>query len=82
MEKAAKAAETAANVAVNAVVNAIVNAVANAVAEAPLGESGGLGEPVVIEPDNNESKSYNKGAYTAFEEAIKAEDHKVYIEAL
>ena len=79
MEEAAKAAaEEAANVAVNAA----ANAAANAVAEAPPGEPGGPGEPVVIEPDDDESESYDKGAYAAFEEAIEVEDHKAYIEAL
>jgi len=38
---------------------------------------------VVIEPDNNESESHDKGAYTAFKEALRVEDHKAsYIEAL
>ncbi|XTI89923.1 hypothetical protein V2W45_1458660 [Cenococcum geophilum] len=56
---------------------------ANAVAEAPLGEPGGLGKPVAIEPDDDESESHDKGAYAAFEEAIKVEDHEAsYIEAL
>jgi hypothetical protein len=36
----------------------------------------------VIEPDNNESESHDEGAYAAFEEAIKAQNHKAYIEAL
>ena len=61
---------------------AAAEAAANAVAEAPPGEPGGPGEPVVIEPDDDESESYDKGAYAAFEEAIEAEDHKAYIEAL
>ena len=50
--------------------------------EAPSGEPGGLGEPVVTEPDDDESESYDKGAYAAFKEAIEAEDYKAYIEAL
>ena len=37
---------------------------------------------MVIEPDNDKNKSHNKGAYTAFKEVIKAEDHKAYIKAL
>ena len=36
----------------------------------------------VIESDNDKNKSHNKGAYTAFEEVIKAEDYKAYIKAL
>ncbi|XTI87391.1 hypothetical protein V2W45_1330071 [Cenococcum geophilum] len=69
--------------AVKAAVEAAANIAANAVAEAPLGELGRLGKPVVIEPDNNETKSDDKGAYTVFKEAIKVEDYKAsYIEAL
>ena len=75
MEEAVKAAAEAA-------VNIAVNAAANAVAEAPPGELGGRGEPVVIEPDDDESESYDKGAYAAFKEAIKAKDYKAFIEAL
>ena len=77
-----EAMEEAAKAAVEAAANVAVNAAANAVAEAPPGEPGGSGEPVVIEPDNDESESYDKGAYAAFKEAIKAEDYKAYIEAL
>ena len=39
-------------------------------------ESGGLGELVVIEPDEGESESHDEGAYAAFEEAIEAEEYK------
>ena len=56
---------------------------ANIVAKAPLGELGGLGKLVVIEPDNNNTKSDDKGAYAIFKEAIKVEDYEAsYIEAL
>jgi hypothetical protein len=79
MEEAVKAAAEAA---VNVAVNAAVNTAANAVAEASPGGPGGQGKPVVIEPDNDESESYDKGAYAAFKEAIKVEDYKAYIEAL
>ena len=52
-------------------------------AEAPLGEPGGPGELVVIEPDNDETKSDDKGAYAVFKEVIKVEDYKAsYIESL
>jgi len=44
--------------------------------EAALKEPGGPGEPVVIEPDEGESESYDEGAYAAFEEAIEVEDHE------
>ena len=37
---------------------------------------GELGEPVVIEPDEGESESHDKGAYAAFEKAIEVEDHE------
>ena len=77
-----EAMEEAVKAAAEAVVNIAVNAAANAVAEAPPGEPGGRGKPVVIEPDNNKSKSYDKGAYAAFKEAIKVEDYKAFIEAL
>ena len=50
------------------------------------GTSGGArwaGESVVIEPDDDESESHDKGAYAAFKEAIEVEDHKAsYLEAL
>ena len=60
-----------------------VKAAANAVAEAPLGEPGRLGKLVTIEPDNNKSKSYDKGVCAAFKKAIKVEDYEAsYIEAL
>jgi len=72
MEEAAKAAAEAA-----------AEAAANAVAEAPLGEPGGPGEPVAIEPDDDESESRDEGAYAAFKDAIEVEDHEAsYIEAL
>ena len=57
--------------------------VAEAAANAALEEPGGLGEPVVIEPDEGESESHDEGVYAAFEEAIKAEDREAsYLEAL
>jgi hypothetical protein len=38
---------------------------------------------VVIKLDKGESKSHDKGACAAFEEAIKVEDHEAsYLEAL
>jgi len=38
---------------------------------------------VVIELDDDKSKSHDKGAYAALEEAIKVEDYEAsYIEAL
>ena len=40
------------------------------------------GEPVVIEPDDDENESHDEGAYAAFEDAIDTENHKYYIEAL
>jgi len=41
------------------------------------------GELVVIEVDNNEGKSHDKGAYAAFKEVVKVEDYEAsYIEAL
>ena len=45
-------------------------------AETLPGEPGGPGEPVVIEPDDDESESHDKGAYAAFKEAVKVEDYK------
>ena len=76
MEEAVKAAAEAA-------AEALVNAAVNAVAEAPLGEPGGPGEPVVIEPDDDETESHDEGAYATFEEAIKVEDFEAsYIETL
>ena len=69
--------------AVKAAAEAAANAAVNAVAEAPPGEPGGPGEPVVIEPDDDETESHNEGAYAAFEEAIKVEDYEAsYIETL
>ena len=69
--------------AVKAAAEAAENTAVNAVVEAPLGELGGLGEPVVIEPDDDETESHNKGAYAAFKEAIKVEDCEAsYIETL
>jgi hypothetical protein len=64
MEEATKAVEAAAN------------AAANAAAEAALEEPGGLGEPVVIEPDEGENESHDENAYAAFEESIEVEDHE------
>ena len=37
---------------------------------------------MAIEPDDDENKSHDKGAYAAFENVIEAEDHKAYIKAL
>ena len=62
--------------ATKAVVEAAANAAANAAAEAAPEEPGGPGEPVVIEPDEGESESHNKGAYAAFKKAIKVKDYK------
>ena len=76
MEEAVKAAAEAAT-------NTAANTAANAVAEAPPGELGGPGEPVVIEPDDDETESHDKGTYAAFEEAIEVEDCEAsYIETL
>jgi len=76
MEETVKAA-------VEAVVKAAAKAAANVVAEVPLGELGGPSKPVVIELDNDETKSYNKGIYAAFKEAIKVENCEAsYIETL
>ena len=78
-----EAMEEAAKVAAEAAAKAAVEVAANAVAEALLGEPGGPGKPVVIEPDDDESESHDKGAYAAFKEAIKVEDYKASdIEAL
>ena len=69
--------------ATKAAVEVVANVVANAVAEVAPEELGGLGEPVVIEPDEGESESHDEGAYAAFEEAIEVEDYKASdIEAL
>ena len=57
-----------------AVVEATANA--NAAAGAALEELGGLGKPVVIEPDKGKSESHDEGTYAAFEEAIEVEDYK------
>ena len=76
MEEAAKAAAKPAT-------EAVAGPAVNTVAEAPLGEPGGSGEPVTIEPDDDESESHDEGACAAFEEAIKVEDYEAsYIEAL
>ena len=81
-----EAMEEAVKAAVEAVAEATANAAVNAVAEAPLGEPGEpgeLGEPVVIEPDDDETESHDEGAYAAFEEAIEVEDYEAsYIETL
>ena len=43
----------------------------------------GLGELVVIEPDEGENESHDEDAYAAFEESIEVEDHEAsYLEAL
>ena len=56
---------------------------AKAAAEAAPGGAGEPGEPVAIEPDDDESESHDEGAYAAFKEAIEVEDHEApYIEAL
>ena len=69
--------------ATKAVVEAAASAAANAAAEAALEELGGLGEPVVIEPDEGENESHDEDAYAAFEELIEVEDYKAsYLEAL
>ena len=66
-----------------AVVEAAANAAAEAAAEAALEEPGGLGEPVVIEPDKGENESHDKDAYAAFKELIEVEDYEaLYLEAL
>ena len=58
MEEAAKAvAEAVTEAVVEAVTEAVAEAAANAVVEAPPGESGRPGEPVAIEPDNDESEA-------------------------
>ena len=76
MEEAAKAAAEPAT-------EAVAGPAVNAVAEAPPGEPGGPGEPVTIEPDDDESESHDEGACAAFEEAIEVEDCEAsYIEAL
>ena len=78
-----EAMEEAAKVAAEAAAEAAVKAAVNAVAEALLREPGGPGESVVIEPDNDESKSHNNSTYAAFKEAIEVEDYKASnIEAL
>ena len=69
--------------ATKAVVEAAANAAADAAAEAALEEPGGLGELVVIEPDEGENESHDKNAYAAFKESIKVEDREAsYLEAL
>ena len=78
-----EAIEEAAKVAAEAAAEAAVEAAANAVADALSGEPGGPGKPVVIEPDDDESESYNKDAYATFKEAIEVENYKASnIEAL
>ena len=68
---------------VKAIAEAPANAAVNATAEAALEESGGPGEPVIIEPDEGESESHDEGAYAAFKEVIEVKDHEAsYIEAL
>jgi len=78
-----EAIEEAVKVAAEAAVEAVVEVAVNIVVEALLGELGGLGKLVVIELNNNESKSHNKGVYAAFKEVIKVEDYEASnIEAL
>ena len=69
--------------AIKVVVDVAANTAANIAIEAVLEGLGGLGKLVVIEPDNNKTKSDNKGAYAVFKEVIKVEDYKAsYIESL
>ena len=78
-----KAMEEATKAVVEAAANAAANATANAAAEAALEEPGGLGEPVVIEPDEGEDESHDENAYAAFEESIEVEDREAsYLKAL
>ena len=78
-----EAIEEAAKAAAEPATEVVAGLAANAVAEAPLGEPGGLGKLITIEPDNNKSKSHDEGACAAFKEAIKVEDYEAsYIEAL
>ena len=56
--------EEAAKVAAEPATEAVVGLAANVVVEVPLGEPSGPGKPVIIELDNNESKSHNKGVCT------------------
>ena len=53
-----KAMEETTKAVVEAAASAAANAAAEAAAEAALEEPGGLGEPVVIEPDEGENKSH------------------------
>ena len=62
--------------AIKVVAEAAANTAANVAAEAAPEEPGGPGKPVVIEPDEGESESHNKGAYAAFKKAIKVKDYK------
>jgi len=78
-----EAIEEAVKAAAKAAAKAAVNVAANAVTEAPPGKPGGPGEPVVIEPDDDETESHDEGVYAAFEEAIEVEDYEAsYIETL
>ena len=78
-----KAMEETTKAVVEAAASAAANAAAEAAAEAALEEPGGLGEPVVIEPDEGENESHYENAYAAFEESIEVEDHEAsYLEAL
>ena len=62
---------------------AVVEVAANVAAEAAPEGPGGLGKPVVIEPDEGENESYDEDAYAAFEESIEVEDYEAsYLEAL
>jgi len=83
LKEALKARVAAYKEAMEEAAKAVAWPAVNAVAEAPPGEPGGPGEPVTIEPDNDESKSHDEGACAAFKEAIKVEYHEAsYIEAL
>ncbi|OCK91450.1 uncharacterized protein K441DRAFT_664728, partial [Cenococcum geophilum 1.58] len=82
-KEASKARVAAYKEAMEVAAEAAANTAANAVAEAPPGEPGGPGEPVVIEPDDDETESDDEGAYAVFKEAIEVEDYEAsYIEAL
>jgi hypothetical protein len=78
-----EAIEEAVKAAAEPATEAVAGPAANAVAEAPPGEPDGLGEPVTIEPDDDESESHDEGACATFEETIEVKDHEAsYIEAL
>ena len=82
-KKALKARVAAHKEAIEEVAKVAAEAVANAVVEAPPGELGGPGKPAAIEPNDDEGKSHDEGAYAALKEAIEVEDYEAsYIEAL